>query len=273
MKYNELIIYTDVDGTAATNVNHVGKVSAANIQAIQEFVKEGGMFGVASGRSHESIDDVFQHIEINLPYVEANGASVWDKEKQDYLSIHFINRAFKEAIYRFVKSRKGLTLTAMDRESKKIMLYDDRDDLIFDYPRKMMTYEEFINTDLLKCAFLAEGDVVDQAIEELKTVEFMDGITSSRSADIYLEFFNSKASKGDGIQTVLKSKENLKGRKLVCIGDYYNDISMLEIADIAICPANAVKEVQEICDYIAVSNDKDTIVDALMYLRGYNGKV
>ena len=89
MKYSDLIVYTDVDGTAATNINHVGKVSDANLQAIQEFVKEGGMFGVASGRSHESIDDVFQHIEINLPYIEANGASVWDKEKQDYLSIHF----------------------------------------------------------------------------------------------------------------------------------------------------------------------------------------
>ena len=268
MKYSDLIIYTDVDGTAATNVNHVGNVSDANLQAIQEFIKEGGMFGVASGRSHESIDEVFQYIEINLPYIEANGASVWDKEKQEYLSIHFINRTFKEAIYHFVKSHKRLTMTAMDRESKKIMLYDERDELIIDYPRKMMSYEEFMAADLLKCAFLAEGDAIDQAIEDLKTVDFLKGITSSRSADIYLEFFDSRASKGEGIRTVLKSREDLKGRKLVCIGDYYNDISMLEIADIAICPANAAKEVQEICDYIAVSNDKDTIVDALMYLRG-----
>lgn len=268
MRFNELIIYTDVDGTAATHVNHIGQVSDANIKAIQDFVSEGGMFGIASGRNHQSIDSVFKYTEINLPYVEANGASVWDKDKQDYLSIHYINRAFKEKIYHFVKSHERLTMTAMATESKKVVFYDERDNRIVDYPRAMMSYEEFMETDLLKCAILADKEDIDQAIEDLKDVDYMEEITASRSADIYLEFFHRVASKGEGIKTALKDREDLKNRKLVCIGDYYNDISMLEIADIAICPANAAKEVQEICDYIAVSNDKDTIVDALIYLRG-----
>lgn len=267
MKLSDLIIYTDVDGTAATNVNYIGNISDANIRAVQTFIKEGGMFGVASGRKQASIDEVFKHTEINLPYVEANGASVWDKEKQEYLSIHYINREFKEKIYHFAKKSKRLTMTAMADVSKKLIFHDERDNLIIDYPRDMMSYEEFLETDLLKCALLADGDAINHAIEDLKNVDFMEGITGSRSADIYLEFFDSRASKGEGIKTVLRSREDLKGRKLVCIGDYYNDISMLEVADIAICPANAVKEVREICDYIAVSNDKDTIVDALIYLR------
>ena len=101
MKFSDLIIYTDVDGTAATHINYQGMVSDANLQAIEEFIKEGGMFGVASGRNHPSIDQIFQNININLPYVEANGASVWDKDKQDYLSIHYINREFKKQIYHF----------------------------------------------------------------------------------------------------------------------------------------------------------------------------
>ena len=268
MKSSDLIIYTDVDGTAATHINYQGIVSDANLQAIEEFVKEGGMFGVASGRNHPSIDEIFQYKNINMPYVEANGASVWDQDKQDYLSIHYINREFKKHIYQYVKSNTKLTMTAMKDTSKKVVFDDFRDDWILDYPRDMMSYEEFIETDLLKCAILAYKEDIDQAMEELKTVDFLEGITSSRSADIYLEFFNSKASKGEGIKTVLNSREDLKDRKLVCIGDFYNDISMLEIADIAICPANAVKEVQEICDYIAASNDKDTLVDALAYLRG-----
>ena len=268
MKFSDLIIYTDVDGTAATHVNRVGVVSKANIQAIEEFVKEGGMFGVASGRNHPSIDSVFEYTNINLPYIEANGASVWDKDKQDYLSIHYISKEFKEKIYQFVKKNEKLNMTAMRTESKKVVFNDKRDSWILDYPRNMMSYEEFIETDLLKCAILAYEEDIDQAIEDLKNADFLAGITSSRSADIYLEFFDSHASKGEGIKTVIKSREDLKNRKLVCIGDFYNDISMLEIADIAICPANAVKEVQEICDYISVPNDQDTLVDVLAYLRG-----
>lgn len=268
MKFSDLIIYTDVDGTAATHVKRVGVVSEATIRAIEEFVKEGGMFGVASGRNHPSIDSIFQYTNINLPYIEANGASVWDREKQAYLSIHYINREFKEKIYQFVKRNEKLTMTAMRTESKKVVFHDKRDQWILDYPREMMSYEEFIETDLLKCAILANEEDIDQAVEDLKSADFLEEITSSRSADIYLEFFDSKASKGEGIKTVLKFREDLRSRKLVCIGDYYNDISMLEIADIAVCPANAVKEVQEICDYISVPNDKDTLVDVLAYLRG-----
>lgn len=267
MKDSNLVIYTDVDGTAATHVNRVGVVSDATIRAIEEFMKEGGMLGVASGRNHVSIDQVFKNININLPYIEANGASIWDKERRKYLSVHYIDKEFKKKIYQFVKAHKKLTMTAMRTESKKVAFYDQRDEQIIDYPRNMMSYEEFIETDLLKCAILANEGEIDQTILELRDFDFFEGITTSRSADIYLEFFNSKANKGEGIKTVLKYREDLKKRKLVCIGDYFNDISMLQIADIAICPANAVKEVQQICDYIAVSNDKDTIVDALAYLR------
>lgn len=268
MKFEDLLIYTDVDGTAATHENRVGIVSKKNLEAIKEFIKEGGQFGVASGRNHVSIDQIFPGIEINLPYIEANGAAVWDKETQSYLSIHYIDQEFKKKIYQFIKDRPNLTMTAMGKVSKKVVFGDERDEWIIDYPREMMSYEEFMDTSLLKCAILAEKENIELALKDLKQVDFLKGITSSRTADIYVEFFHCKASKGEGIRTVLSRREDLKRRKLVCIGDFYNDISMLEIADIAICPANAVEEVREICDHIAVSNDKDTIADVLTYLRG-----
>lgn len=268
MEFKDLIIYTDVDGTAATHENRVGIVSKKNLEAIQGFVREGGRFGVASGRNHESIDGLFPGIGINLPYIEANGAAVWDKETKSYLSIHYIDQEFKKKIYQFIKDRPNLTMTAMGKVSKKVILGDERDEWIIDYPREMMTYEEFMDTHLLKCAILAEQENIELALKDLEQVDFLEGITSSRTADIYIEFFHCKASKGEGIRTVLSQREDLKRRKLVCIGDFYNDISMLEIADIAICPANAVEEVQKICDHIAVSNDKDTIADVLTYLRG-----
>ena len=70
MKFSDLIIYTDVDGTAATHINYQGMVSDANLQAIEEFIKEGGMFGVASGRNHPSIDQIFQNIQDTSHLIE-----------------------------------------------------------------------------------------------------------------------------------------------------------------------------------------------------------
>ena len=39
-------------------------------------------------------------------------------------------------------------------------------------------------------------------------------------------------------------------KTLVCIGDFYNDVSMLEIADIAACPDNAPDDIKAMCQIV-----------------------
>ncbi|WP_294562542.1 HAD family hydrolase [uncultured Traorella sp.] len=266
MKYDELMIYTDIDGTIATVVDNVSIISDNNINAVRNFILGGGHFGVASGRGHKSIDMLFKGLEINLPYIEANGASVWDKDRDDYLSLSYVKKEDKIRIYQFVKERPNLFLTAMTDKSNKIILNDERDKRIIDYIRPTMSYEEYLNVDLLKFAILSDKDSISSIIKELDKSQILNNLSASRSADIYLELFNKNSSKGEGIKTVIRSYPNLKTKKLVCIGDFYNDISMLEIADIAICPENAKDEVKKICQHISVRNDKDVLIESLNYL-------
>lgn len=266
MEFKDLIIYTDVDGTVATNHNHIGNVSKANINAFKEFMDGGGLLGVASGRNYESIDNVFEHLNFNLPYIEANGTSIWDNNISKHIYKNYVSKEFKKQIYNFVKEDKTLTLTVLDLVSRRVIFNDSRDNLIIDYKRPYITYDEYINSDILKCAILAKEKDVDRSLNRINELKLFNDIEISRSATIYLEFFDKKSSKGEGIKFVL-DKLNLGEHKLVCIGDYYNDISMLEIADIAICPLNAVDEVKKVCDYITLSNEDDCIVDVINYLR------
>lgn len=255
MRFDEVMVYTDVDGTAAISINNVSEVSCRNISSCDDFIKNGGMFGVASGRTHFSIDELFHNIPINLPYIEANGASVWDKGEDKYLFLAYLNMDDKIKLYEYVKERPSLTLTATTDKSYKVDFGSNRLQGPSDFERSIMSFDKYISSDLLKAAIVSFEKDITQTIEDLSAANLLSNTVLSRSSEIYLELFNRKASKGNGIKKVIEDYPELNKRKLVCVGDYYNDISMLKIADIAICPKNAVNEVKDICDYIASSDD------------------
>ena len=78
--------------------------------------------------------------------------------------------------------------------------------------------------------------------------------------------FDLFAGKDLGIKKVIE-EYSLDNKTLVCIGDHYNDIDMLKMADIAICPKNAVDEVKNICEYVTDDCHNNAIKDAIEYLR------
>jgi hypothetical protein len=56
------------------------------------------------------------------------------------------------------------------------------------------------------------------------------------------------------------------------MGDYNNDIEMLQAADLAVCPSNAVDEVKAVCDIVLdKSCEEDAVAAALEYIYGQLG--
>ena len=119
---------------------------------------------------------------------------------------------------------------------------------------------------ILKCAILALKEDIDSILDVIKDNEYLYHLKSARSADIYLEMFDLFSGKDLGIKRVIE-EYSLDNKTLVCIGDHYNDIEMLKMADIAICPKNAVDEVKNICEYVADDCHNNAIKGAIEYLR------
>lgn len=55
----------------------------------------------------------------------------------------------------------------------------------------------------------------------------------------------------------------LEGRQIVAIGDYSNDRELLQNADVAIAPQNALPEVKALANYIVASNNEDAVADLI----------
>jgi P-type E1-E2 ATPase len=61
------------------------------------------------------------------------------------------------------------------------------------------------------------------------------------------------------LETVGLSRENV-----ICCGDGYNDISMIEYAGVGVAMQNAREEVKQVADYVTEkNNDQDGIVEVV----------
>ena len=61
----------------------------------------------------------------------------------------------------------------------------------------------------------------------------------------------------------LLSELGLTRKQMICCGDGYNDISMIEYAGLGVAMANAQEAVRQSADYITASNDEDGIVQVI----------
>jgi hydroxymethylpyrimidine pyrophosphatase-like HAD family hydrolase len=71
--------------------------------------------------------------------------------------------------------------------------------------------------------------------------------------------FTDKAVAVDKLMKYL----DIKKEKVICVGDSFNDLTMLRYAGKGVAMGNAQPEVKEAADYIAPSNDEDGIVEVI----------
>ena len=79
--------------------------------------------------------------------------------------------------------------------------------------------------------------------------------------EVYLEFLPLHANKGSCLHQ-LRELPEMQNRVFVAIGDYTNDIELLQEADVAVAVGNALQEVKAVADHVVCTNDEH----ALAYL-------
>ena len=90
---------------------------------------------------------------------------------------------------------------------------------------------------------IAYMDEVENWLKE----NFGDKCVVTRGADLYIDVQPKGVSKGESARIL---KERMNRKILICIGDAENDLSMLEDADYAFCPGDAVikDRYRNLCD-------------------------
>ena len=122
---------------------------------------------------------------------------------------------------------------------------------------------EEIPPNWYKALFAQTADRLHEVIEYADSIsgEYPD-IDLVVSAPVYYEMLPKNISKGSALKELRKAC-GMEDFTIVAVGDYNNDIEMLEAADVGICPSNAADDVKRIADIVLDVSCEESAIAAV----------
>ncbi len=240
-KFSNILLCSDLDGTL---VNSKGELSDKNRQAIKLFTDNGGKFCLATGRLPGHLLNFFDKDEFSCPVICCNGACIYDFSQDKILYEYKLGDEI------------GMVLDYIAANTTNIQqAYFFKDLMRYDADINNLNKTEIADAYKMVLVMSDESSAVN--MRDSLTSEFGNAYNFSRSWPTGVEILNINTTKG---RTVNRLKEILGDNRIsVCVGDYENDISMIEMADIGCAVENAVPELKSVADSVICTNDEDAI--------------
>lgn len=269
-KFDNIAILTDLDKTFLADGS---KVVERNVEAIEYFKSEGGLFSLATGRMHFNLEETVTDVDklVNAIAVMCNGTYFYDFQAEKRFCETFMDG---EAVYKaveFVHTHHKSTRMRGSYEGGYVIPADDEYMKKELFERGIMQVTELplekwnLNT-WYKMVFLDAPqnlNLLEQSLRE----RFPDVFEYNRSAKTALELQMSGVNKSILFDS-FRAHYAKQGRqiKLYACGDNENDIAMLKKADVAVCPSNAIDQVKAIADKCLCSNNEGVIAELIYSL-------
>lgn len=268
--FDGCLLASDVDDTLVDN----GYINPANIEKIDFFMNEGGMFSLSSGRGSGALLPVLEKLNNVSPCVTTNGTVIYDYKNSIFLSQKFIPKsdyAFPKKIGELDRNIAieihcgfDILVTAQTQEGIDHQVYERLNPI-------MVSYEEACQRNWNKVLYMCETKQDREFIKEFVSKENSMSDFVETSAVIYgrMRYYFEQIPKDVSKFTALKELceiLNVKKGGLFAIGDYYNDVEMLKNADISASPCESPENVKKYADYITVSCKDGAVADFIDYL-------
>lgn len=256
-KFTGYLICTDCDGTLTYEP---GKVSDENAQAIKYFQQEGGLFTLATGRFPDHVELFKDKIQINAPMVSLNGTLLYDISNNSMINKWGISTedCFKMLSY-VIEQYPNVWDFWMNGVLKDGTFgsvgYNPSEHSLKDESLKE-TLTEFPN-EMLKMVIAAPADVIKELQADLKK-RFGKEFRFDTSWPEGLEIQRIDSGKGVAVR-YMKEHLGVDIHTTIGVGDYENDMTLLECADIGYAVSNAIDSVKEIADKVTVSNKEHAL--------------
>ena len=238
-RYKGILLCSDLDGTLR---NSKGEISEKNLKAIEYFCQNGGLFTLCTGRAASySKELVNKGLVLNTVLITLNGAMIYDIASDKVLYENPLDR------------EKLLGIESFIQENSELI-----QDIVFHCKTSKRDYKEVGDEKLYKIVFVSKTPDESKKLRKRLEKKYADDFFITNSWPIGLEILAKKSTKGECIKNIKKFiPQEIK--KVVCVGDYENDISMLKAADVSFAVKNAIPDVLKTATKITVSNDEDAL--------------
>ena len=249
--YSDVLLTVDFDRTLTAPDSSIPE---RNIEAIRYFIENGGVFTVNTGRSVPMYSSKLDLVPVNAPLLLYNGSAAYDREKQEFTFATPIDLDLVATLRKTMAlfpdcavELQGQAAHYLFEENKGWARYNIHNDCPFIFcnveeaPHPFLKFTLYGQFRDVTVADLYNGspeefarfDEIHRKLEEVFGEKCVVFRAAPRIIDIHAKGV-SKAASARRLQQEL-------GRKwLVCVGDGENDVTMMEDADYAFCPGDAI---------------------------------
>jgi len=252
-KYDGILICSDFDGTFASN----SVIVPENAEAVRRFQEEGGMFTLSTGRSHHHFTSYRDIFHPNVPMLCYNGSVLYDPDSDQVLYEGYMDESICDDMKTLLEVAPEIVDMHLCANGAEITIrtneYDP--DIAREWIRKNPIYKILTYMQAEDC----------DAVTERVRASLGNTYGIYRSWYYGIEIQSLKDTKGQGI---LRLKKHLGDRvkTVIACGDYENDLSMFDVADISFAPANAHPDVKAKATRVTVDCSEGAIAKIISEL-------
>jgi len=264
MDYKMIVL--DLDGTLT---NSDKQISPPTKQALIDIQEQGILVVLASGRPINGVKPLAQELKLDHydSYILSfNGARITRCNRWETIYSKCIPPSVIQPILDITKTYEGLDLWTYEGEdilsAIKQNEYTELEHRICHMNIKHVEdFIAYVTFPINKLLIAGDPAVIEDLMKELQE-KFNSLLSIYRSEPFYLEIMPQNIDKAHSLQKLISSI-GINAEEMICCGDGYNDITMIEYAGLGVAMGNAQSIVKETADFITLSNDEDGVLHVI----------
>lgn len=262
MKY----LILDVDGTLT---NSKKELTENTLNSLLDIEEKGHRIVIASGRPTPGIKWIVDKLKLREYGGYAlcfNGAKVIDFQNDEIIYQNIFPRECIAPLYDYaLKNDMGMITYEGDTvihgtRADDYMRFEAR--LNFMELRQVEDFANYVTFDVNKCLFTAPPDIAPKLEKEM--AEMYEGkLSIYRSEEFFIEAMPLGVDKAASLDRLFAAI-GADIKDTIAVGDGFNDMSMIQYANVGVCMKNGQQAVKDVADYVTErTNDEDGVVEVI----------
>lgn len=263
------LIAVDMDGTL---LNEDKQIPAENIKAMKQAADQGVSLAVCSGRTAEDISYFLSDAGIKrCSVISLNGTFCLASPHGEPYALHTFTKADKQRIMDIFDKYQ---ITYAEFQAYRVIVIEKDMKMESWYwgthvgrgkPDAFVHGQEALNRyrDEGTCKFVCVDHAKMDRIEKIrKELAEISSVSVTSSWPNNLELVPAGVGKGSALAE-LAGKLGITREQVMAVGDFDNDLDMIEYAGLGVAMSNASEKVKRIAQYITLDNQSNGVAEAI----------
>jgi len=262
---NYKLIALDVDGTLLTD-DH--RITEPTKRTIREIYEEGAKIVLCTGRGPTNTEPVMKELGFEGIMITHNGAATVESPSRSLLSIFSFPLEAVMPLIEYCREHRIQFDINTPFDLYTDFLHEGAAVMYKDFMVKPRILPDITTLSEAPVKFTLTGDIRVMDRAESRWSRLGDQLRLLRSGDRFIDIMNAEASKGNALRK-LAEQWGIPREQILAIGNYNNDLEMIEYAGLGIAMGNSPDEVKRLADAETDSNNRDGVHKALQkYVLG-----